>query len=143
MKFCPPNPILALRVLSLPFIRPADAADDDALRQKQQAQVQARALAEELVSAVLDIQLRQLDENGLQSLPIYRDIATMKGNVAGLVRGDMDAVVQLLVEAQEVAPSLRDAKLNAARAKIRDVVVQLMAERQRLYRRMHIAKLSA
>ena len=35
------------------------AADTDALRHKQQAQEKARALAGELVSAVLDVQLRQ------------------------------------------------------------------------------------
>ena len=30
-------------------------------------------------AAVLDIQLRQLEENGLKGLPIYKDIAAMKG----------------------------------------------------------------
>ncbi|HMC12665.1 MAG TPA: hypothetical protein VKH44_15300, partial [Pirellulaceae bacterium] len=119
------------------------AADTDALRHKQQAQEKARAMAGELVGAVLDVQLRQLDENGLKSLPIYRDIASMKGNIGGLMRTDMDAVVQLLIEAQEGKPEDRLAKLNVARAKIRDVVVQLMAERQKLYRRMHVAKLAA
>lgn len=134
---------LSLALLPIGFGPTVQGADPDPLRQKQQAQAQARALAEELVSTVLDIQLRQLDENGLQSLPLYRDIAAMKSNIRGLVDRDMDAIVQLLVEAQEAAPSQRDAKLNAARAKIREVAVQLMAERQRLYRRMHIAKLSA
>src|SRR5258708_1839571 len=48
----------------------AFAADPDALRHKQQAQEKARALAGELIAAVLDVQLRQLEENGLKSLPV-------------------------------------------------------------------------
>jgi hypothetical protein len=118
-------------------------ADSAALRQQQQAQAQARALAVELVSAVLDVQLRQLEENSLKSLPIYRDIASMKEHIAALARSDMDKIVELLIEAQTAAPGKQQAAINAARAKIREVVAQLMAERQKLYRRMHIARLSA
>ena len=46
--------------------QPPSAADADAFRRKQQAQEKARGLAGELVGAVLDIQLRQLEENGLK-----------------------------------------------------------------------------
>src|SRR5205814_9933928 len=105
----------------------ATAADTDLLRHKQQSQEKARALAGELVSAVLDIQLRQLEENGLKSLPIYRDIASMKLHLGTLARHEMDAIVQLLVEAQEGDQGQRLAKFNAARAKIRQVVVERMA----------------
>src|SRR5688500_10135367 len=77
------------------------AVDGDALRRKQQAQEKARSLAVELVSAVLDIQLRQLEENGLKGLPIYRDIASMKGNLGELAKERMEEIVQLLVDAQE------------------------------------------
>src|SRR5207249_11758281 len=115
----------------------------DQLRQKQQGQAQARAAAQELVAAVLDLQLRQLDENGLKLLPIYRDIASMKANIGSLARGEMEQIVELLIEAQQAVPDQRDAKLSAARALVRDVVVRLMAERQKLDRRMHIARLSS
>jgi hypothetical protein len=121
----------------------AHGEKQDALRSKLQAQEKARALAGELVTAVLDIQLRQLEENGLKALPIYRDIASMKGNIGGLMQGDMELVIRLLAEAQEGPPDERTARLNSARDKIRDVVVQLMAERQRLYRRLEVAKLAA
>jgi len=69
----------------------AAAAENDALRAKQQAQEKARAMAGELISAVLDIQLRQLEENGLASLPIYRDIASMKEHIGALTK-DVRAV---------------------------------------------------
>jgi hypothetical protein len=144
VRFRPPRlraclPPLAVALMSFA----ACGAEPDALRSKQQAQEKARALAGELVSAVLDIQLRQLEENDLKSLPIYRDIASMKGNIDGLMQGDMELVIRLLAEAQEGPPEERAARLNTARDKIRDVVVQLMAERQRLYRRLEVAKLAA
>ena len=40
-------------------------AEGDNIRRKAQAQERARALAGELVGSVLDIQMRQLEENGL------------------------------------------------------------------------------
>src|SRR5262245_66297407 len=67
----------------------------------------------------------------------------MKENIDGLARADMERIVQLLIEAQAAEPNQRLLKINEARARIRDVVVQLMAERQKLYRRMHVARLSA
>src|SRR5205814_6490388 len=112
--------------LTMPVGPSAIAADADSLRHKQQAQEKARALASELILGVLDIQLRQLEENGLKSLPTYRDIASMKHHVGTIERQEMDAIIQLLVEAQEAAPDQRLAKFNAARAKIRQVVVDLM-----------------
>jgi hypothetical protein len=85
------------------------AAADDAgeLRRRQQAQEKARALAGELISGVLDLQLRQLSENGLTALPIYRDVASMKGNIAGLIDGEMAGIVQLLADAQSSSEQQR------------------------------------
>jgi predicted DNA-binding protein YlxM (UPF0122 family) len=126
------------------MLAPALAQQDgEVFRRKQQAQEKARALAGELVNAVLDIQLRQLAENGLAQRAIYKDIASMKGNIGELMKDDMEAIVQLLVQAQEGSQEQRLEKFNQARGKIRAVVVQLMAERQKLYRRMQIAKLAA
>src|SRR5262245_1244678 len=127
------------------MLAPAFAQQDagDVYRRKQQAQEKARALAGELVNAVLDIQLRQLAENGLAQRSIYKDIASMKGSIGELMKDDMEVIVKLLVQAQEGSQQERLAKFNEARGRIREVVVQLMAERQKLFRRMQIAKLSA
>ena len=121
----------------------ASAVESDSFRRKQQAQEKARALAGELVAGVLDIQLRQLEENGLKGLSIYKDIASMKGHVHELMKGEMEEVVRLLVLAQEGSQAERIENFNAARGKIREIVVQLMAERQKLYRRMQVARLAA
>ena len=132
--------VLALGVLLSPIV---SGAEGDNIRRKAQAQEKARALAGELVASVLEIQMRQLDENGLKGLPIYKDIASMKGNIGELMKEDMEKVVQILVAAQEGTQKDRLAKFNEARGIIREVVVKLMAERQKLYRRMQIAKLAA
>ena len=136
---------LAWMFLGMVIVTPAFAQQEggDVFRRKQQAQEKARALAGELVNAVLDIQLRQLAENGLAQRAIYKDIASMKGNIGELMKDDMESIVQLLVQAQEGTQEERLANFNEARGKIREVVVQLMAERQKLYRRMQIAKLAA
>jgi len=132
--------VLVVGALLLPIAREAEG---DNIRRKAQAQEKARALAGELVGSVLEIQMRQLEENGLKGLPIYKDIASMKGNIGELMKEDMEKVVQILVAAQEGTQKDRLAKFNEARGIIREVVVKLMAERQKLYRRMQIAKLAA
>jgi hypothetical protein len=134
---------LTWALLAAVALQSATAADGDAFRRKQQAQEKARALAGELVAGVLDIQLRQLEENGLQELSIYKDIASMKGHVHELMKGEMEEVVDLLVLAQAGSQAERLENFNQARGKIREIVVQLMAERQKLYRRMQVARLAA
>ncbi|HTN77329.1 MAG TPA: hypothetical protein VL096_18850, partial [Pirellulaceae bacterium] len=128
------------------FTTPALAVpskENDQLRQRQIAQEKARAMAGELVSNILDIQIKQLKENGLDKLPIYGEIQGMRKNIDALVEAEMQEVVTLLVAAQEGTKEQRVAKLNQAREKIREVVISLMAERQKLYKRLQIAKIAA
>ncbi|MCC9609517.1 hypothetical protein LOC68_04820 [Blastopirellula sp. JC732] len=113
------------------------------LRRREIAQERAQAMARDLVTSILDIQLRQFEENGLAAMPVYVEIKTMRDNVDGLVGSEMQAVVELLVQAQEGDQASRLKHFNEARDQIREVVLALMAERQRLYRRLQIAKLAA
>ena len=85
-------------LLAAPF---ANAIESDALKKKQLQQQNARALARDLVSGVLEIQLRQLKENGLEEREIYKQIASMHENIDKLVEAEMQEVVALLVKAQE------------------------------------------
>jgi len=121
----------------------AQDVDLDLLRQKQRRQEKARGLATELVSSVLEIQLRQLKENQLEHLPIYSEIKSMRGNLDELVGREMQEVVRLLIEAQEGETAQRLQKVHQARDVIREVVVALMAERQKLLKRLHIARITA
>ena len=115
----------------------------DALRAKQDAQQRAREMARELVSGMLDVQLKQLEQNGLQKLDLYHDIQTMRKHIDGLVEAEMRDVVAILVQAQKADGESRAAQFTTARTKIREIVTRLMVERQNLARRLRIAELTA
>ncbi len=113
------------------------------LRGKQEAQQRARSMARELISSILEIQLKQLKQNGMEKLPIYGEIETMRQNLDHLVEAEMREVVDLLVKAQSGPAAERQAKFVQAREKIRDIVVRLSVERQNLLRRLKVAELAA
>ena len=119
----------------------ARAVDDADLARRQSDQRHARVMAQQLVSSVLDLQLRQLEENGLTDLPVYADIQLMRGHLSELVDREMAAVIQRLVEAQSLQGSDRDTKFVEARQAIRDVVIRLSIERQALMRRLKAAEI--
>ena len=120
----------------------AQAIDTDLLRRKQDDQQRARAMTRELLGGVLELQLRQLEENGLEELPVYRDIRLMRGNLQAVVDGEMSQVVELLAAAQRQPPTEREQSFVEARKRIRTVVVRLSAERQALLRRLKVAELA-
>ena len=105
--------------------------------------MRARDMARELVSGILDVQLKQLEQNGLQKLDLYRDIQTMRKHIDGLVEAEMRDVVEILVQAQKAEPAERAAQFAKARTKIREIVTRLAVERQNLARRLRIAELAA
>ncbi|MBI1901557.1 MAG: hypothetical protein HYS13_10665, partial [Planctomycetia bacterium] len=115
----------------------------ESLRRKQEAQARAREMTRELISGILDVQLQQLEENGLTDRQIYRDIRTMRQNIDGLVEAEMQKVVELLAEAQQKDPAERQAAFVKARDLIREIVVRLSIERQNLLRRLRTAEITA
>jgi len=122
----------------------ARAGDTADLRARQEAQQRARDLAQELVSRILAIQKRQLVENGLEGLQIYRDIDSMETNISGLVEAEMLEVVDLLANAQSTDDEdMRREAFVEARRLIREIVVRLSLERQNLLRRLKSAELAA
>lgn len=138
--------ILTLTVtatLMLPSFATAQDTDVNLLRRKQYTQQQAQALTRQLVSQVLDLQAAQLKQNGLTEVPIYNDILQMRGNLDELIRNEMQGVVQKLILAQEAQGQERVTAITEARDEVRKVLLTLMAERQRLYRRMRLARLNA
>jgi hypothetical protein len=103
------------------------ADDAEKLRQKQAAQEKARTLARELVSGILELQIRQLEENGLDRQPVMRDIREMQKHVDTISAKQMEEVVQLLVKAQEGSQKERMARFQDARTRVREIVVELMS----------------
>ena len=135
---------VAMFSLAARTVSPAESPlSPDALRGKQEAQQRARDMARELVSGILDVQLKQLEQNGLQKLDLYRDIQTMRKHIDGLVEAEMRDVVAILVKAQQAKPAARTEQFTKARAKIREIVTRLAVERQNLARRLRIAELTA
>lgn len=117
-------------------------ADQIQLLAKQEDQERARVMTRALLDGVLKLQLRQLEENSLTDLPLYRDIQLMRSHLQEIVDGEMPKVVDLLATAHAAPPDQRDANLIAARQMIREVVVRLSTERQSLLRRLKAAELT-
>ncbi len=114
----------------------------DVVKRRQETQQRARELTRELVGGVLEVQLEQLEENGLDDMPLYRDIKQMRANLDGLVEAEMAEVVNTLVKAQQAPSDQREPLFLDARQKIREVVVRLAVERQNLLRRLKNAELA-
>ncbi len=115
---------------------------EQSLARKQETQQRVRVMARDLVSAILDIQLQQLNENDLTATDLYRDIQAMRGHIDELIEAEMPRVVKLLAEI-EAAGNQRDKTFVAARQKSREILVRLLVERQRVLRRLRIAELAA
>jgi len=120
----------------------AQTLEPETLRRKQEDQQRARTMTRELLGNVLDLQLRQLEENGLEDLPVYRDIQLMRDNLQQVVDAEMTKVVELLAAAQRQPAGDREQSFVEARKLIRTVVVRLSAERQSLLRRLKAAELA-
>lgn len=119
------------------------ALPEQVLARKQETQRRVRAMARDLVSAILDIQLQQLRENDLEGTELYRDIEAMRGQIDALIDAEMPQVVKLLADIQSAQPDQREQVFVAARQKSREILVRLLAERQRVLRRLRIAELAA
>ena len=107
------------------------------------AQERARAMARELVATALDVQMRQLEDNGLERLPLHAEIKAMRGNIESLVGNEMQGVVDLLAKAESAQPGDQAQAVQEARRLIRHVTVRLSAERQMLLRRLKVADIAA
>ncbi|OYW16931.1 MAG: hypothetical protein B7Z55_13560, partial [Planctomycetales bacterium 12-60-4] len=76
---------VALLLLIPGSLLPAQTPDRAALVRKQEDQERARAMTRSLLDGVLQLQLRQLEENGLTDLPVYRDIGLMREHLQEIV----------------------------------------------------------
>ncbi len=121
----------------------AQTLEADSLARQRQVQQRVREMAEQLVGSVLDVQLQQLEENGLSHLDLYRDIQTMRTHLDTLVGSAMPEIVQLLNELEAAEGDQRRKVFTAAREKSREIVVRLIVERQALLKRLKIAELAA
>uniref|UniRef100_A0A7C2P7I9 Uncharacterized protein n=1 Tax=Schlesneria paludicola TaxID=360056 RepID=A0A7C2P7I9_9PLAN len=120
----------------------AQELDASLVRRKREDQERAQAMTRALLDGILSVQLRQLEDNGLQDLPAYREIGLMQQHLQQVIDEEMSQVVSVLAAAQSAAPAEREKAFVEARKAIRDIVVQLSAERQGLLRRLKVAELA-
>ncbi|HUG69528.1 MAG TPA: hypothetical protein VMM76_17385 [Pirellulaceae bacterium] len=101
---------------------------------------QARALAEELVTSVFNVQLRHLEENGFSELPLYEEIRVSRDKIEHLTSNEMRQLTLLLEKLQADRVEGRGELLAEASVMARRIAVAMMAERQRLRGRLRISR---
>ena len=121
----------------------ASPAQADRIARREETQKRVRSLARELISGVLESQLRQLEENDLTSTPWYRDISLMRKNLDALIEAEMPKVVELLNRIPAAGAKERDTILLEARKKSRAILVELLTQRQSVLRRLRMAEMAA
>jgi hypothetical protein len=122
---------------------PAGPLEGGSVAQKQALQERVRGMARDLVGGVIDTQLQQLRENGLEGLSIYGELTEMRKHVDQLVARQMPGVLEVLGRLAEAPADDRPPLLLAARQKSRQVLVGLLVERQAVLRRLRIAEIAA
>ena len=75
-----------LVLASIPPMIHAQKLDSESVKRRQQVQQRVQTMARQLVNAVLDIQLQQLRENGMDSHEWFGDIQTMREHMDELWR---------------------------------------------------------
>lgn len=124
-------------------LQPPSPVAPAGIGQEQTLQQQVQAMTRQLVGDVLDVQIRQLKENRLESHPIYAEIVQMRKHLDLLVETEMTRVAELLAKASSEPDDARQEALREARQQSRQIVVTLLAERQNLLRRLRIAEMAA
>jgi len=119
------------------------ALQPESLARRQETQKRVRVLAREMIAGILDVQLRQLEENELQATELYRDVRTMREHIDALVEAEMPRLVKLLGEIRVAAEDQRGSKYVAAREQSRKILVEFLAQRQVLLRRLRMAEMAA
>ena len=118
-------------------------ADETGIAQRRRTQQATVEIARGLIGQVLDVQLLQFSENGLQSLPVFTDIRDMRSNLDQVADKDMRNVIDLLTKAQLAVDADRSDYLERARGEAHNVAAVLMSERERLRKRLQVAHLHA
>jgi hypothetical protein len=103
-------------------------------------QRRARELTGNLISEVLDSQLRRLSENNLSHVPLHAEISSLRRNVGGMLENEMAEIADLLGGTTPLPANAVETNQARARVLARKVVVQLMVERRRIRKRLRVAQ---
>ena len=116
-------------------------AGPDVINRYRGRQERARELTSDLLSALLQSHIQQLEDNKLTDLPLYKDLVDMRARMGELTMKMMPEVIDLLVQATDATGDDRLALINQAQGKMREVLLRLLAERERIRVRRQQAEL--
>ena len=116
----------------------ADRIQIDRYKVNQQ---RARDLTTDLLSILVDRQMQQLEDNKLTELPLYEDLKSMRGRMGQLAQAKMPDVIELLVKADIARPSERQELMTQVHSRMREILRDLLRERERLRLRRQQAEL--
>ena len=119
------------------------AVDNFQFEKKKGDQESANELASELLKRILDIQLRQLRENGLEEEPYFAAIEKMRDNIDELLKKNMQGVVEILEGALGKDPEAQKEDFKKASLEVRKIVQTLYLEKHNLIARLKAAALAA
>jgi hypothetical protein len=132
---------LLFATLSAP-VGAADAERDaEAILRQRDSQGRARRLMGELLDGVLQSHMRQLEENGLSHVPLYKDLTALRGRTEELVKKEMTEAVELLSKAAAAGKDERTGLYKAAQDKMHEILLRVLAERERLRLRRQLGDL--
>ena len=104
-------------------------------------QKRARRLMQELLKGVLQMHLKQLEENKMSKLALYTDLKEMQKRSTVLIDRHMNKAVALLSKAYDLQGAERAEVYKAAQEKMHEILRQILRERERLRLRRQLAEL--
>lgn len=111
-------------------------ADEAELQRRQAAHERATEATRQVVASVLDVQLRLLEDNGLQGVSLYQDVEFARARLEQILAGEMKELAALLTAAEEPSAAEPTAQLRLVRRLSRQAAIGLLAERTRLRERL-------
>jgi len=108
------------------------AGDTRIIAGQRSQQQRAQRLLREMLTQVIDTRLRQLEENAMTAMPLYKDLSAMRRRGDDLVQKEMADAVDLLNRAASAGAAGRTAAFKAAQTKMHQILLRLLAERERL-----------
>ena len=116
----------------------AKPANRTVINQYKVNQQRAKDLTADLLKVLVDTQLEQLEDNQLTDLPLYEDLTSMRGRLGDLAMQKMPVVIDLLMQADVAKPNERQDLMKTVHVKMKDVLLDLLREREKLrLRRQH------
>ncbi|NQT20506.1 MAG: hypothetical protein HQ592_12425, partial [Planctomycetes bacterium] len=85
--------------------------------------------------------LKQLEENKMGNLPLYNDLKDMQKRSTALIGNEMKEAVALLSKAYELQGPERTKTYKEAQTKMHQILLRILAERERLRVRRQLAEL--